>query len=150
MPIFDGGHQDAIAVVVIDDEDIAVTLTGSGGESAGDVHVGLASGCKDGSITIVCAFSIIGGFRKGVRIGYGVTRVTLRTGARLRSCGAEVLTLLVKMAFDGRSRQGWVPPKSVECKPSKFGDKASLEGFLQSGERRAKKRRVGKCHQIGW
>jgi len=42
MAIFEGSDQDAIAVIVVDNEDVAVALTGGDREPTGKIHVGLA------------------------------------------------------------------------------------------------------------
>jgi len=40
--IFEGSDQDAIAVIVIDNEDVTVALAGGDREPTGKIHVGLS------------------------------------------------------------------------------------------------------------
>jgi len=80
MTIFDGCDEDAIAVVVIHNEDIAVALTGSGGEPAGEVHVGLSCWRHDGRVTIVHSLFMVGGGWKVVVVRQCIWQHTLRAG----------------------------------------------------------------------
>ena len=101
MAIFDRCDENAIAVVVIHNEDIAGALTGSGGEPTGEVHVGLSSWHHDGCVTIVHSLFIVGGGWKIVIVRQHIWQHTLRAGLWLWARGMEVLALLVKVAFDG-------------------------------------------------
>jgi len=99
--IFDRSDENAVAVVVIHNEDIAGALTRSGGEPTGEVHVGLSGWRHDGCVTIVHSLFIVGGGWKVVIVRHRIGQHTLRAGLWLWARGMEVLALLVEVVFDG-------------------------------------------------
>jgi len=69
MAIFEGRDQDAIAVIVIDNNDVAVALTGGDGEPPGKIHVCLASRRQNSSKAVVGTLGGGGFCREHVRVG---------------------------------------------------------------------------------
>jgi len=62
--------KDAIAVIIVDAEDVVVASTGWSDEAASEIHVCLSSGFHCAGITIVGAFAVVEGRGKAVIIGW--------------------------------------------------------------------------------
>jgi len=66
---FEGDSQDAIAVIIVNDEDIVVSSTGWCHKLAGEVHVGLAGGFHHGGIAEMSVVTVVNGWGEGIGIG---------------------------------------------------------------------------------
>jgi len=62
----------------------------------------------------VCALSGVGQCCRISSVGQCVTQVICSVGTRQGACGSYVLSLLIKVAFDGGSRHQWVPVEGVK------------------------------------
>jgi len=61
---FEGGSQNAIAVVIIDNEDVVVASAGRCHKFSGEVHVSLSGGLHQGCIAMMGVGAIDEGWQK--------------------------------------------------------------------------------------
>jgi len=109
--IFERSDQDAIAVIVVDDEDVAVALTGGDREPSGKIHVGLTGGGHDSGKTMMG--TIVGDRvgREHVVVGDGIGQLSGQIGSGQGAGGTKVLALLVEVPLDHGWGYGRVTPQ---------------------------------------
>jgi len=146
---FEGDSQNAIAVVVIDNEDVVVAVTGRCHKFACEVHVGLTGGLHHDCIAVMGAVIVVKGRWKGIivqRLDSG------EGGQQVGVCrflgGPEGFVSLVQVALDHGLRERRMFSEGLQGEASKSGDMATLEGLLKGGEGQAEKGGVRKGNKI--
>jgi len=110
LAVFDRLGSNVVAVVIIEDEQVAVALAGREGQLAGEITVALAGGgsIKDCSKQVVGALGLLKGRGKEIRIREQRKRGCLGFG------GALVLPGLLEVGLGGGNRVGSVLAERVQ------------------------------------
>ena len=119
--VFDWLRKNAIAVKIVEDQQVVIAVTGWCNEAACLVSVDLASGLHDCCVAEVGAFMVW---------GIGVIRIARRSGRWMVGCasGALVLARLVEVAFD----HGEGARRMLAEEGGRKAGEVSDEAFIQS------------------
>jgi len=101
MAVGQRGSQDAVAVVIIDNEDVIVAGKGLDIEFASEVHVGLTGGFHHCGKAQMCPGACCEAEGEGIVTRSGWLEDRDRTMRWVLFCGLHVLTDLVEVALDG-------------------------------------------------
>jgi hypothetical protein len=139
--VFDRFGEDAVAVIIVHNDQIIVASAGCGRESAGLVAKYFSGGFEEGGITKVGAVVRSGtGREEGVIGGEELEVIGKTRGWCNMRClfglfgGALVLARLVKVAFDHCNRSRGMFMEERWCNSGKVGDEAFAKGKVQSGQ----------------
>jgi len=108
-----GDSQDAVAVVIIDNEDVIVAGKGLDNEFAGEVHVGLTGGFHHRGKTQMCPGACCEAKGEGIITRSSWLEDRDQTMRWALFCGSHVLMDLVKVALDGGTGIGGVLLESL-------------------------------------
>ena len=119
--VFEWFRKNAIAVIIVEDQQVVIAVTGWCNEAACLVSVDLASGLHD------CCVAEVGAF---IVWGIGVIRIVRRSGGCMVGCasGALVLARLVEVAFD----HGEGARRMLSEEGGRKAGEVSDEAFIQS------------------
>jgi hypothetical protein len=121
--VFDGFRKDAVAVIIVEDQQVVIAVTGWRNEAACLVSVDLAGGLHECCVAEVGALIVwwigviihsIAWWLEGRGVG--------------RTCGALVLARLIKVAFDHGEGARWVLSEESGRKAGEVSD----ETFVKS------------------
>jgi len=121
MAVGQRGSQDAIAVIIVDNEDVIVAREGLDNKFASEVHVGLTGGFHHRGKAQMCRGACCEAKGKGI-----VTRSSWledwdRTLRWVLFCGLHILTDLVKVALDGGTGIGGCCWRVCNVNPTNLG-----------------------------